>query len=93
MDKERYAIAFQLHTAQGGLAYMLDVFGDTLAKREGYKSLQGMDAIHFYLVHKFRWLPREVRSMSAEDIRFVLAEEMDGWSAPKAARSATTQQA
>ena len=72
---------------------MLDVFGDTLAKREGYKSLQGMDAIHFYLVHKFRWLPREVRSMSAEDIRFVLTEEMDGWSAPKAARIAATQQA
>lgn len=92
MNKERYEIAQKLHSSQGGLSYFLDVFGDTLAKREGYKSLHGMEAIYFYLIHKFSWLPRDVRSMSIEDIRFVLSEEMDGWSAPKAARVAASRQ-
>jgi hypothetical protein len=93
MSKERYEIAYRLHAAQGGLAYFLDVYGDAITKREGYKSLQGMEAVHYYLIHKFGWLPRDVRSMSVEDIRFVLSEEMEGWSASKAARAAASQQA
>ncbi len=88
MSKERYEILKRLHEAESGLAYALAVFGDTLAKREKYKDngLSGMDAIHFYLIHKFHWLPKEVKAMSAEDIRFVLSEEMDGWVMPKTAR-------
>ena len=75
MSKERYEILKRLHEAEGGLAYSLAVFGDTLAKREKYKDtgLNGMDAIYFYLVHKFGWLPKEVKAMSSEDIRFVLS--------------------
>ncbi|CAE6760768.1 hypothetical protein G2912_13955 [Paraburkholderia aspalathi] len=86
MNKERYKILQNLHDAEGKLAYMLAVFGDTLAKREGYKELDGMAAIHFYIVHKFKWLPSQVKSMSAEDLRFVLSEEMSGWTAPAEAR-------
>ena len=88
MTKERYEILKKLYEAEGGLAYALAVFGDTLAKREKYKDegLDGMDAIHFYLIQKFHWLPKDVRAMSAEDIRFVLTEEMEGWVMPKAAR-------
>jgi len=88
MTKERYENLKKLYEAEGGLAYSLAVFGDTLAKREKYKDagLDGMDAIHFYLIHKFHWLPKDVRAMSAEDIRFVLTEEMEGWVMPKAAR-------
>lgn len=86
MNKERYKILQHLHDAEGKLTYMLAVFGDTLAKREGYKELDGMGAIHFYIVHKFKWLPSQVKSMSAEDLRFVLSEEMSGWTAPPEAR-------
>lgn len=86
MSKERYETLRQLHEADGGLNYCLAVFGDAVTKREGYKDVEGIDALHFYLVHKFRWLPRDVRSMSFEDIRFVLREEMHGWSLPKPAR-------
>lgn len=88
MSKERYEILKRLHEAEGGLAYSLAVFGDEIAKREKYADpeLTGMDAVHYYLIHKFHWLPRDVRSMTAEDIRFVLSEEMNGWVMPKDAR-------
>ncbi|NOK56666.1 hypothetical protein [Burkholderia thailandensis] len=86
MKKERYEILKRLHEADGGLAYMLAVFGDTLAKREGYKELEGMEAVYFYIVHKFKWPPAQVRGMSASDLRFILTEEMSGWKAPVAAR-------
>ena len=71
--------------SEGHLNYFLDVFGDHIAQREGYRHLSGMEAIHFYLVHKFGWLPRDVKSMSLEDVRFVLSQEMDGWTAPEEA--------
>lgn len=87
MDKERVEISRRLHEAQDALAHHLDLFGDTLAKKQGYKSPGGMEAIYYYLVRKFGWLPRDVRAMSSEDMRFVLTEEMEGWTAPKPARS------
>lgn len=86
MSDNRYEILKNLHSAQGELAYLLELFGDTIAEREGYKDLDGMDAVHFYLIHKFNWLPRDVRTMSYTDIRFVLTEEMRDWTSPKESR-------
>lgn len=84
-SKGEYETIWRLHEAQGAMAYSLDVFGDEIARRQGYKdsSLVGMEAVHFYLIHKFNWLPSQVRSMKAEDILFVLTEEMHGWTYPK----------
>jgi hypothetical protein len=79
MDDERIELTHRLYTARGELDAMLDLFGDTLAKKQGLGSLSGMEAIHYYLVRKFGWLPKEVRAMTGEDIRFVLTEEMQGW--------------
>jgi len=84
--KEQYETWHRLRSAEGNLAFLLDVFGDTIAKREGYKSVDGIEAVHLYVIHKFRWLPRDVRAMSGEDLRFVLSEEMHGWTLPKDAR-------
>ena len=84
--KEHYEATKRLYEAEGNLTYSLDVFGDEIAKREKYKDLDGIEAIHFYLIHKFKWLPSQVKSMSAEDLRFVLTEEMSGWTMPKNAR-------
>lgn len=84
-SREHYEIIRRLHTAQGELAYTLDVFGDKLAERENYKSVDGIEAVYFYLVHKFGWQPSHVRSMSYEDLRFVLSEEMHNFTLPKAA--------
>ena len=80
-----YEVEHKLHDALGKSAYALSVFGDTIAEREGYKSVDGIDAVHLYLIHKFGWLPAQVKSMSSEDIQFVLSEEMHGWTFPKEA--------
>lgn len=85
-DSERYANLKRLYEAEGGLNYALAVFGDHIAKREGYKSVDGIDAVCFYLVTKYHWLPSQVHGMSHEDLRFVLSEEMSDWTLPKAAR-------
>lgn len=75
-----------LHSAQGNLAYLMEVFGDTLAEKQGYKDINGMDAIHLYLINKHHWLPRDVRSMSLADLQLALHQEMQGWTLPKELR-------
>ncbi len=85
-QQQRYKNLRRLHEAEGNLNYILEAFGDTLAEREGYHDLDGMDAVRFYLIHKFSWLPRDVRAMSHEDMRFVLREELAAWTLPEKAR-------
>ena len=79
MDDKRYRTLKGLYGTEGSLDLHLHLFGDELAKREGYRGLDGFEAIYFYLITKFSWLPRDVRSMSREDIRLVLHQEMEGW--------------
>ena len=85
-NKEQYAVTSRLHTSIGELNFHLDVFGDHNATREGYKSVTGLDAVHYYLVQKHHWLVRDVKSMSMDDLRFALTEELAGWSVPPEAR-------
>ena len=85
-SKEQYQVTNRLYEATSQLAYMLDVFGDTIASREQYKTLNGIEAVHFYICHKFHWQPSIVRSMTHEDLRFLLSEEMHQWTAPVVAR-------
>ena len=67
----------------GKLTYSLARFGDHLAEREGYKTVRGMEAIHYYIVHKFRWRPSDVLAMNYEELQFLMREEMNGWTDPK----------
>lgn len=84
--REQYEITAQLHKSTANLDYLLDVFGDSLARQEKYQDIGGLDAIHLYLVRRYGWLPRDVRSMTGEELRLVLHVEMQGWTAPPAAR-------
>lgn len=84
--KQKYETLKQKYMLKSDTAYYLELFGHHLAEREGYRKLDGMDAIFFYLVQKHHWLPRDVRTMSTEDLCFVLEEEMASWKAPQAAR-------
>jgi hypothetical protein len=88
MSKDKYQVLRELHVAHGEMNYHLEIFGDVIAKREKYKDagLKGINAVHYYLIHKFHWLPRDVRDMTFEDIRLVLSEELAGWTLPKDAR-------
>jgi len=63
----------------GQQKYILARFGDQLAEQGGYKENAGIDAVYFYLVQKHHWLPKDVKSMSTEDLVFVLSEEMSGF--------------
>jgi hypothetical protein len=83
---ERYKCIRKKHTARGHRTYYLELFGNFLAEREGYKQLDGMDAIHFYLVQKFRWMPKDVRAMNYDDISLLLSQEMADWTAPVESR-------
>ena len=85
-DKEGYQITRKLRTTEGEMAFHLDVFGDHLAKREGYHDHKGVDALRYFLMQKHHWLPSQVRSLSWDDLRFALEEEMAGWTLPKDAR-------
>ncbi len=82
-----HEIRRRLHDANSGLNYSLECFGDALAKREGYKRLDGMEAIHYFLMQRHHWLPSVVRAMSHDDLRFALHQELEGWTLPKAARA------
>lgn len=73
----------ELHLANAELNYLLELFGDDLAKREKYQSHKGLDAIHFYICQNFHYLPSDVFSMKIEDLRFLLAEEMSNWTVSK----------
>ena len=80
---ERAETRKRLHDVLGDMAYHLEVFGDTLAEREGYKDIDGMEAIYLYLIRTHHWLPRDVRSMSADDLQLALHVERQGWTVPK----------
>lgn len=71
-------LPYRIH---GDIGYALHRFGNYLAEREGYQDteLQGLDAVHFYLVQKHSWFPKDVRAMTYTDLAFVLSEEMIGW--------------
>ena len=85
-ERERYETTARLRHVEGAGAFHLDCFGDYLAKREKYKSHEGIAAVHFYLVQKYRWLPAQVRALNWDDLHFLLQEEMQGWTVPKEAR-------
>lgn len=85
LEKQRFNNLKLLHQATGNLNYLLEVFGFHLAQQHGWKGIDGMDAVHYYLIQKYHWLPRDVRSMTQEDIRLALHAEMQDWTAPKAA--------
>lgn len=75
------------HVYGGKLTYSLEVFGDSLAEKHGYDGLSGLDAVRYYLMQKHHWLPRDLHSMSHDDLRFALTQELAGWTLPAAERT------
>ena len=84
----RYDLTAGIHQIDGASNFHLELFGNDLAKREGYRVHEGMEALRFFLICTYGYLPRDVNSMSMQDIRFLFAEEMHGWTCPSEARKA-----
>jgi len=80
--QQALAVALRCQIARGKRIAHLEWFGDDLAKRCGYKTHHGMDAIYFYLVQKYNWLPGQVRALSEDDLLFLLGDELDVWTLP-----------
>lgn len=78
-----WQVAIRRAHLDGEEAVMLAMLGDDLAKREKYRVHRGLEAIHYYLVRKFNWLPSQVRAMNTEDLHFLLAEEWPDWKVPE----------
>ncbi|MEW4338468.1 hypothetical protein [Chromobacterium vaccinii] len=87
MEYNRNEVRLSICRSEGELNYFLIAFGDHIAEREGYKNLDGLDAIQHYLIHKFHWLPRDVRAMTHEDMRLVLSQELEGHVFPPEVRA------
>lgn len=81
--KELAAATHRLMHTKADMAYFLHCFGDHIAKREGYKAHDGLDAIRYFLMVKHSWTPATVRALSDDDLNFAMAEEMAGWTVPK----------
>lgn len=82
MSKQTYGIWRRTAEVNGMSEYNLRVFGNTLAEREGYQAHEGIEAVHFYLCTTYGWVPSVVRSLSLDDMMFLLAEEMHDWKMP-----------
>ncbi len=66
--KDAADVATQLMAELGEL-------GDSLAQREGYEQVSGLEAVWYYLIQKYHWQPKKVREMRLNDIYFCLKEE------------------
>lgn len=74
----------RLRVAEAHLNYSLEVFGDSLRKMHDWKNtLDGLEAVRYYLMQKHHWTPSQLQAMSLEDLRFALTEEMHGSTLPK----------
>lgn len=69
----------------GETALSLHLFGDHLSDREGFQGLDGIEAVHFFLMQKHGWKPADLRAMSYADLAFALHQEMRGWRRPSEA--------
>ena len=77
-----YGLSASMHQMNGMKGFHLELYGDFVAAREGYKEHQGIDALRYYLMGKYCWLVRDVKSMSIDDIEFAICEERRGWTVP-----------
>lgn len=84
----------KIHVLNGEMAALLEEQGDALAKRMGYDGLRGMDALHRFLIDKHHWLPHQVRSLTVDELKLLLAgvKELEKPPRPRAGTSHSTSE-
>lgn len=55
---------------------IIRVLGEQLAKTHGYPVEDGKEAVWYHIIQKHNWLPRDVRSLSLDDLELVCASEL-----------------
>ncbi|MCX5508368.1 hypothetical protein [Pseudomonas sp. BJa3] len=83
-SRSQYETTLRLYQAQAEMDYILDVFGDSLAKEHKLPNdLYGMEAVDFYLMQKHNWTAAQLNQMTREQKRFALSSELAGFILPK----------
>lgn len=86
-SKQFHDATRDLLRATADLQYLLCLYGEDLAKEQNYKSLSGIEAVHFYLIERYKWTPAVVMGLNYDDLHFLMKEKMHGWRAPPSAIS------
>ncbi len=85
---EMYKNLREMYASIANIEFLVFLFGKEIALREGYTvHTDGFDAINFYLAQKYSWTPTQIHSMSAQDVSFLLEEEMANWDSRKACQN------
>jgi|GEM_PF-6566276 len=58
--------------------FMFEYFGDAMAEKHDIP-MRGMDALVYFLAQKFNWSPVDIKRMTTDEIRLVIAKEYDEW--------------
>ena len=75
LDESLETCTEKLMHAEADLKYALSRRGTQLAEQEGYKDLDGLDAIRYYLMQKHNWLPAQVKALNFDDLYFAMSQE------------------
>ncbi len=74
------------HRANADLLAAWEDRGDRIAVAMGYEGLDGLEAVHRYLVDKHHWLPRDVRGLTTDDFEMLFAGDPVGKQRPRNSR-------
>ncbi len=86
-SRSHYETTLRVYQAEAEMAYLLDVFGDHLAKTYLLPpDLYGIPAVNYYLMQKHNWTRSQLEQMSSEEKRFALSAEMTGYRLPPEAQ-------
>lgn len=86
-SRSHYETTLRLYQAEAEMAYILDVFGDHLAKTHLLPpDLYGIPAVNYYLMQKHNWTKSQLEQMSSEEKRFALSAELTGYRLPPEAQ-------
>lgn len=86
-SRNQYETTLRVYQAEAEMAYLLDVFGDHLAKTHLLPSdLYGIPAVNYYLMQKHNWTRSQLEQMSSEEKRFALSAELTGYRLPPEAQ-------
>lgn len=74
LESARLLVRKKIHNVGAIVAENLEGLGDYLSKRHGYP-FEGIKSCRYHLMQKHGWLPRDVLSMSVDDLVFALEAE------------------
>lgn len=72
-----------LHTSKAHTKFHLFLWGEEEAGRRGWRGLDGWEAVQLYLQKEHGLMPAQIQAMDADYVRFLLTEELTGWTIPQ----------